>query len=66
MFKENYINKFKDLPESLRQFIGLIIVTLIVILSFSILNGIFGQGDELVKKMKLEEERIAEKRNLVR
>jgi hypothetical protein len=23
MFKENYINKFKDLPESLRQFIGL-------------------------------------------
>jgi hypothetical protein len=50
MFKENYINKFKDLPGSLRQFIGLIIITLIVILSFSILNGIFGQGDELVKK----------------
>ena len=59
MLKENYINKFKDLPESLRQFIGLIIVTFVVILSFSILNGIFGQGDELVKKMKLEEERIA-------
>ena len=49
MLKENYINKFKDLPESLRQFIGLIIVTLVVILSFSILNGIFGQGDELVE-----------------
>ena len=64
MFKENYINKFKDLPESLRQFIGLIIVTLIVILSFSILNSIFGQGDELVKKMKLEEERIAEEKKL--
>ena len=64
MFKENYINKFKDLPESLRQFIGLIIVTLVVILSFSILNGIFGQGDELVKKMKLEEERIAEEKKL--
>ena len=52
MFIENYINKFKDLSQSLRQFIGLIIITLIVIVSFSILNGIFGQGDELVKKMK--------------
>jgi hypothetical protein len=50
MLRENYINKFKDLPQSLRQFIGLIILTLIVIVSFSILNGIFGQGDELVKK----------------
>ena len=64
MLKENYINKFKDLPESLRQFIGLIIVTLVVILSFSILNGIFGQGDELVKKMKLEEERKAQEQKL--
>ena len=40
MSKENYINKIKDLPESLRQFIGLIFITLIVIVSFSILNGI--------------------------
>ena len=59
MSKENYINKIKDLPESLKQFIGLIFITLIVIVSFSILNGIFGQGDDLVKRMKLEEERIA-------
>ena len=64
MSKENYINKIKDLPESLRQFIGLIFITLIVILSFSILNGIFGQGDDLVKRMKLEEERIAEEKKL--
>ena len=42
MSKENYINKIKDLPESLRQFIGLIFITLIVIVSFSILNGFFG------------------------
>ena len=62
--KENYINKIKDLPESLRQFIGLIFITLIVIVSFSILNGIFGQGDDLVKRMKLEEERIAEEKKL--
>ena len=64
MSKENYINKIKDLPESLRQFIGLIFITLIVIVSFSILNGIFGQGDDLVKRMKLEEERIAEEKKL--
>ena len=64
MSKENYINKVKDLPESLRQFIGLIFITLIVIVSFSILNGIFGQGDDLVKRMKLEEERIAEEKKL--
>ena len=64
MSKENYINKIKDLPESLRQFIGLIFITLIVILSFSILNGMFGEGDELVKRMKIEEERIAEERKL--
>ena len=64
MSRENYINKFKDLPQSLRQFIGLMIITIIVIVSFSILNGIFGQGDELVKKMKLEEERIAEEKKL--
>ena len=64
MSKENYINKIKALPESLRQFIGLIIITLIVIISFSILNGIFGQGEDLVKRMKLEEERIAEQKKL--
>ena len=62
---ENNINKIKDLPESFRQFIGLVLITLIVIVSFSILNGIFGQGDDLVKRMKLEEERIAEEKNLV-
>ncbi len=64
MLKKNYNYKLKDLPESLRQFIGLIIITLIVIISFSILNGIFGEGDELVKKMKIEEERIADERKL--
>ena len=64
MSKENYFNKIKDLPESLRQFVGLIFITLIVIISFSILNVIFGQGDDLVKRMKLEEERIAEEKKL--
>ena len=64
MLKKNYNYKIKDLPESLKQFIGLIIITLIVIISFSILNGMFGEGDELVKRMKIEEKRIAEERKL--
>ena len=40
MLKENFINKLKVLPESAKQFIGLVTVTLIVIISFSVLNGI--------------------------
>jgi hypothetical protein len=54
MLKENFIDKLKVLPQSAKQFIGLIVVTLIVIIAFGILNGIFGQGDDLVERMKLE------------
>ena len=64
MLKENFIDKLKVLPESAKQFIGLIVVTLIVIIAFGILNGIFGQGDDLVERMKLEEQRIAEEKKL--
>ena len=64
MLKENFINKLKVLPESAKQFIGLVTVILIVIISFSVLNGIFGQGDDLVERMKLEEQRIAEEKKL--
>ena len=64
MLKENFINKLKVLPEAVKQFIGLVTVTLIVIISFSVLNGIFGQGDDLVERMKLEEQRIAEEKKL--
>ena len=64
MFKENYLIKLKELPESIRQFGGLIILTLIIILSFIILNNLFGEGDDLVKRMKIEEDRIAEERKL--
>jgi hypothetical protein len=50
--------------KSTKQFVGLTIVTVIVIVFFGILNGIFGQGDDLVKRMKLEEQRIAEEKKL--
>ena len=63
MSKEIYF-KLKELPEPIKQFGGLVLITIIIILSFSVLNKIFGQGDELVKKMKLEEERIAKEKKL--
>ena len=62
--KNNYLNRLKELPETTKQFSGLIILTLIIILSFGILNIYWGGGDELIKKMKLEEERIAEEKKL--
>ena len=64
MIKNNYINKLKDLPETVKQFSGLFTLTVIIILSFGILNIFWGGGDELIEKMKLEEERIAEERKL--
>ena len=64
MSKENNINKIKELPEIIKQFGGLVIILLIIISCFSILNVKFGGGDELVRKMKLEEERVAKERKL--
>ena len=64
MSKENYLDKIKELPESIKQFVGLVALMLIIFLSFFILNNMFGEGDELVAKMKIEEERIAQERKL--
>ena len=64
MLKDNYLNRLKELPETIKQFGGLFAITIIVILSFGILNIFWGGGDELIKKMKLEEERIAKEKKL--
>ncbi len=64
MSNETTFYKNKRLTENLKQLIGLIILIIIIILSFTILNKIFGGGDELVRKMKLEEERIAKEKKL--
>ena len=64
MSKENYLNRIKNLPETVKQFGGLVIIVLVIFFSFSILNIMFGGGDELVRKMKLEAERIAEEKKL--
>ena len=60
-----YFKKLRELlPEPVRQFGGLVSLTFVVIFSFTILNIFFGQGDELVEKMKKEEARIAEANKL--
>jgi len=64
MLQNRYLNKLKELPEHTRQFGGLVTITVIVILSFAILNIFWGGGEELVTKMKQEEERIAEANKL--
>ena len=64
MLKDNYLNRLKELPETVKQFGGLITLTIIIILSFGILNIFWGGGDELIRKMKLEEERIAKEKKL--
>ena len=64
MLQNKYLNKIRELPESVRQFIGLFTITIVVILSFVILNIFFGQGEELIAKMKKEEQRIAEEKKL--
>ena len=61
---ENYKSNFKELPEPIKQFGGLIGIMIIIFITFFILNKMFGEGDELVAKMKIEEERIAQERKL--
>ena len=64
MLQDRYLNKLKQLPEPVRKFGGLVTITVFVILSFAILNIYWGGGDELIRKMKIEEERIAEEKKL--
>ena len=42
MLQNRYLNKLKELPEHTRQFGGLVTITVIVILSFAILNIFLG------------------------
>ena len=64
MLENKYLNKLKDLPEPAKQFAGLVSITVFVILSFAILNIYWGGGDELIRKMKIEEEIIEKERKV--
>ncbi len=64
MFKEIYSEKIKGLPEFIRQMMGLVILIIVIISSFFVMNIMFGEGDDLVERMKIEEERIANEKKL--
>ena len=64
MLKGIYLEKIKELPEFIRQISGLVILVIVIISFFFVLNIMFGQGDELVERMKIEEERIANEKKL--
>lgn len=64
MLQGSNLNKLKELPEPVKKFGGLVTITVIVILSFTTLNIFWGGGEELIEKMKKEEERIAEAKKL--
>ena len=56
MLKDNFLNKLKNLPETVRQFGGLITLTIIIILSFGILNIYWGGGDERSEERRVGKE----------
>ena len=58
MLQKIYLNKLKKISEPVRQFGGLIILIIIVIFSFAILNNIFGEGEELIAKMKKKKKEL--------
>tara|TARA_Y100000817_G_scaffold223797_1_gene176838 strand:+ start:164 stop:715 length:552 start_codon:yes stop_codon:yes gene_type:complete len=64
MLEKKLLKKFKELPEPAKQFGGLVSITVFIILSFAILNIYWGGGDELIRKMKIEEQRIAQEKKL--
>ena len=55
MRSKNYFDKIKELPETIKQLVGLAAIMIIIFLSFFILNVIFGEGDELVAKMRSQQ-----------
>jgi len=55
MFLENNLKKFKETPEGFRKMLGLAGLTVIIILSFMILNVFFGAGDKSAEDRKTGE-----------
>ena len=55
MLLENNLKKFKEAPEEFKQMFGLVGLTIIIILSFMILNIFFGASDKSTEGSKTEE-----------
>ena len=53
MSKENYLNKIKDLPETVKQFGGLVLIVLIIFYQIFFLNKVFESLTSFLIKSKL-------------
>ena len=56
MFLENNLKKLKETPEGFRQMLGIVGLTVIIILSFMILNVFFGASDKSTEGSKTAED----------
>ena len=55
MLLENNLKKYKESPEELKQIVGLVGLTIIIIVTFMILNIFFGVSDKSAKDNKTGE-----------
>ena len=55
MLLENNLKKYKESPEEFKQMVGLVGLTIIIILTFMILNIFFGVSDKSAKDSKAGE-----------
>ena len=60
--KEIMLNKFKQFPENLRNSIGLVSLTIIIFITFSVLNIFYGPDKNAAKKVA-EKKKIEEQAN---
>jgi len=55
MLLENNLKKYKEAPEAIKQMVGLVGLTTLIILTFIILNIFFGERDKTVVSDKIVE-----------
>ena len=55
MLLENNLKKYKESPEEFKQIVGLVGLTIIIIVTFMILNIFFGVSDKSTKDSKAGE-----------
>jgi predicted transcriptional regulator len=55
MLLKNNFKKYKEAPESIKQIVGLVGLTTIIIFTFIILNIFIDESDKVVETVKTEE-----------
>ena len=55
MLLENNLKKYKELPEAIKQIVGLVGLTATIIFTFMILNIFIDESDKVVESVKTEE-----------